>query len=87
MCQGSGVETRYKEEASTPSIGMRILEGALRERPREVIRQSCAERDVHIVKGVLARDHVHMFFSVPPKLALATVMQRSTRVIAINDEK
>lgn len=31
---------------------------------------------MHIVKGVPARDHVHMFVSVPPKLALATVVQR-----------
>ncbi|SEI77248.1 IS200/IS605 family transposase, partial [Marinovum algicola] len=48
----------------------------MRERLREIIRQTCAELDVHIVKGVVARDHVHMFISVPPKLALATVMQR-----------
>ncbi len=27
-------------------------------------------------KGVLARDHVHMFLSVPPHLAISTVMQR-----------
>jgi putative transposase len=28
------------------------------------------------VKGVLARDHVHMFLSIPPKLSLSDVMQR-----------
>ncbi|WP_290899924.1 transposase, partial [Hoeflea sp.] len=33
------------------------LEGALRERIREIIRQTCAEVGVHVVKGVLARDH------------------------------
>lgn len=48
----------------------------MRERLRDVIRQTCAELDVQIIKGVLARDHVHMFINVPPKLALATVMQR-----------
>ncbi len=31
---------------------------------------------VHIVKGVLARDRVHMFLSIPPKLSLSDVMQR-----------
>ncbi len=31
---------------------------------------------VHIVRGVLARDHVHMFLSIPPKLSLSDVMQR-----------
>jgi hypothetical protein len=31
---------------------------------------------VSIEKGVLSSDHVHMFVSVPPHLALSTVMQR-----------
>lgn len=54
----------------------KVLEGAMRERIREIIRQACAEMGVHIVKGVLARDHVHMFISVPPQIALSKVMQR-----------
>ena len=54
----------------------KVLEGAMRERIREIIRQTCTELGVHIVKGVLARDHVHMFISVPPQIALSKVMQR-----------
>ena len=54
----------------------KVLQGALRERLREIIRQTCAELDVHIVKGVLAQDHVHMFISVPPQHALSDVMRR-----------
>ena len=54
----------------------RVLQGTMRERLREIIGQTCSELDVQIIKGVLARDHVHMFINVPPKLALATVMQR-----------
>tara|TARA_R110002074_G_scaffold72295_3_gene166594 strand:- start:57 stop:476 length:420 start_codon:yes stop_codon:yes gene_type:complete len=54
----------------------KVLQGAMRERIREVIRQCCAEMGVHIIKGVLARDHVHMFVSVPPHLAISTVMQK-----------
>jgi putative transposase len=38
--------------------------------------QTYAELGGHIVKGVLAHDHVHMFLSVPPKLSLSDVMQR-----------
>jgi putative transposase len=57
----------------------------MRERLREIIRQSCAGMKVRIVKGVLSRDHVHMFLSIPPHLALSTVMQnikgRSSRKI------
>ena len=48
----------------------------MRERICEVISQTCAELGVHIVTGVLARGHVHMFLSIPPKLALSVVMQR-----------
>ena len=54
----------------------KVLEGAMRERIREIIGQACAEMGVHIVKGVLARDHVHMFISVLPQIALSKVMQR-----------
>ena len=54
----------------------KVLQGAMRERIREIIIQTCEELDVHIVKGVLARDHVHMFLSIPPKLSLSDVMQR-----------
>ena len=48
----------------------------MRERIRDFIRQCCAEMGVHIVKGVLARDHVHMCLSVPPRIALSKVMQQ-----------
>jgi putative transposase len=54
----------------------KVLQGALRERIREITIQTCEELGVHIVKGVLARDHVRMFLSIPPKLSLCDVMQR-----------
>ncbi len=49
----------------------------MRERIREIIRQSCAVMGVPIIKGVPARDHVHMFINVPPKLALSAVNLRN----------
>ena len=48
----------------------------MRVRLREIIRQTCSEMGVRIEKGVLSNDHVHMFVSIPPHLALSTVMQR-----------
>jgi len=48
----------------------------MRELIREIILQTCEEMGVHIVRGVLARDHVHMFMSIPPKLSLPKVMHR-----------
>jgi REP element-mobilizing transposase RayT len=38
-----------------------VLEGALRDRIRTIIRQVCKELGVQIISGVLAREHVHMF--------------------------
>ena len=54
----------------------KVLHGTMRERIREIIIQTCDEMCVHIVRGVLAGDHVHMFLSIPPKLSLSDVMQR-----------
>ena len=53
-----------------------FLHGTMWARIREIIIQTCDEMGVHIVRGVLAGDHVHMFLSIPPKLSLSDVMQR-----------
>lgn len=55
----------------------RVLHGAMRERIRETIFQTCTEMGVHIVKGVLAQDHVHMLLPVPLHIALSKVMHVS----------
>ena len=54
----------------------KILRGGVRLRVRDIIRQLCAENGVNIIKGVLATDHVHMFVSIPPKLALSELMRK-----------
>ena len=53
-----------------------VLVGALRLRVREIVRQVCGELGVEIVKGVLSKDHVHMFIAVPPQHAISDVMRR-----------
>jgi len=54
----------------------KVLDGVVRERVREIIRQVCRELDVTIVKGVLAKDHVHMMISIPPSLSVSDVVRR-----------
>ena len=54
----------------------KVLQGDIRERARTIIKQTCAELGVEIVDGVLAKDHVHMFLSVPPKHSISDVMRR-----------
>ena len=43
----------------------KVLRGPMRERIRTIIRQICNELGVHIEKGVLSTDHVHMFVAIP----------------------
>ena len=54
----------------------KVLRGDLRLRIREIIRQVCAENGVDIIKVVLSSDHVHMFVSVPPKLAISDLVRK-----------
>ncbi len=51
------------------------MAGLLAERVRELIRQICKEHEVEIVKGHVAKDHVHLFVSVPPHLAISKLVQ------------
>jgi putative transposase len=54
----------------------KVLQGDLRVRIRNIIRQVCGENGVEIVRGVLSCDHVHMFVSVPPKLAISDLVRK-----------
>jgi putative transposase len=53
-----------------------VLTGALRLRVRDICRQVCRENEVDILRGVLSSDHVHMFVSVPPKLAISDLVRK-----------
>ena len=53
----------------------KVLQGDIRLRTRAIIRQVCSQNGVDIIKGVLSADHVHMFVSVPPKLAVSDLMR------------
>ncbi len=54
----------------------KVLEGDLRLRMRDIIRQVCRELGVAIIDGVLSSDHVHMLVSIPPKRSVSEVVQR-----------
>ena len=54
----------------------KVLEGALRERIRTIIRQVCKELGVQIVSGVLSREHVHIFVEIPPHIAVSDFVRR-----------
>ena len=54
----------------------KVLTGPLRLRVRDICRQVCRENEVDILRGVLSSDHVHMFVSVPPKLAVSDLVRK-----------
>jgi putative transposase len=51
------------------------LTGQVAERTRDILRQICMEHEVHIISGKVASDHVHMFVSYRPQLALTKLVQ------------
>ena len=53
-----------------------VLQGRLRLRVRDILRQVCGENGVKLISGVLSSDHVHMFVSIPPKLAVSDLMRK-----------
>jgi len=65
---------RYHTVWST-KYRFKVLHGPLRLRVRDICRQVCAQNGVEIIKGVLSSDHVHMFVSVPPKLAIGDLVR------------
>lgn len=62
-----------------------VLRGEVAERTRELLRQSCMSREIKILQGHVAKDHVHLLVSCPPTLSPAKVVQylkgRSSRLL------
>ena len=52
-----------------------VLRGEVAERAREILRQVCMSRDLHILQGHVSADHVQMLVSCPPLLSPAKIVQ------------
>jgi len=53
----------------------KVLRADIAERTREIIRQICMSRDIHILQGHVSVDHIHLLVSCPPELSPAKVAQ------------
>lgn len=53
-----------------------VLEGEIKVRCRDLIRQICEAEDVRILKGVVSKDHVHLHLEYPPKISISDLMKR-----------
>jgi putative transposase len=58
--------TKYRRQA---------LVGEVTTRVRDLIRDICAAHEVTIMKGHVAKDHVHLFVSIPPQVTISRLMQ------------
>ena len=54
----------------------KVLSGEIASRMRELVRQAWEGFEIHIVRGVVSRDHVHILVSCPPEMAPSEIMRR-----------
>ena len=59
----------------------KILRGRVAERARDLIRQICQGREVTILRGAVAPDHIHMLLSAPPHLAAGRISRTAQTVL------
>ena len=53
-----------------------VLVGPIGKRARELIREICGSHDVHLLRGHISKDHVHLLVSIPPKVTISRLVQR-----------
>jgi len=53
-----------------------VLAGDVGCRARDVLREICQSELVEIIKGHISKDHVHLFVSIPPAVAISRLVQR-----------
>ena len=53
-----------------------VLEGEIKQRCRDIIRQTCDAEDVRILKGVESLDDVHRHIEYPPSKSLSELVKR-----------
>ena len=52
-----------------------MLVGDISVRVRDLVRQICQENQVEILRGVVSRDHIHIYVSIPPYLSVSKLVQ------------
>ena len=57
-----------------PKYRSRRFYGSLRLEIGKILRQLCRQKDIELVKGNAAPDHVHLLWSVPPKYSIANTI-------------
>ena len=74
-----GSHTKYKIEYHfvwVTKYRYHMLQGDIALRVRELVRQTCERFDIHILRGVVSKDHVHILVSAPPDISPSDIMRR-----------
>ena len=58
-----------------PKYRKPVLHGELAVRVRDIVRRVCAEHELEILSGKVARDHVHVFVSYRPTQRVSQIVQ------------
>ena len=53
-----------------------VLQGDIKVRCRSILIQICDAEDVHILKGVVSKDHVHMHVEYRPSQSISDLVRR-----------
>ena len=53
-----------------------VLTGDVQKRCRDILVQVCNSEDVHILKGVVSKDHIHMHVEYPPSISVSDLVKR-----------
>ena len=53
-----------------------VLEGDVKIRCRSLLIQICESEDVVILKGIVSKDHVHVYISYRPSISLSTLVKK-----------
>jgi putative transposase len=55
----------------------RVLRGKIGERVRDIIAEVAQEMDIKIVNGVISAEHLHIFASIPPHVAVSEFVKKA----------
>jgi len=58
--------TKYRKPALSGEVATRV---------RDLVREICAQHEVKIMKVHVAKDHVHLFLSIPPQVTISRLLQ------------
>ena len=58
-----------------PKYRKKVLFGDTAIRVRDLVREVCQAKDVEIISGKVAVDHVHLFIAYPPHFSISNIMK------------